>query len=124
MRLITAYGVRNVRSSVPLGSLKMSSPSGCFRFRVIDRLLRCRFWKSGLWRSMEIRGVVASRHFDLDDLRTPVRQLPDGRGPGVGAGEVEVGIFSRRFGSRGWTHRGGLSAGPGLRSEEARPSRR
>src|SRR5215467_7725914 len=33
--------------------LKMSSPSGCFRFRVIDRLLRCRFWKSGLCRSMK-----------------------------------------------------------------------
>src|SRR6516165_4678254 len=31
----------------------MSSPSGCFRFRVIDRLLRCRFWKSGLCRSMK-----------------------------------------------------------------------
>ena len=31
----------------------MSSPSGCFRFRVIDRLLRCRFWKSGLWRSIK-----------------------------------------------------------------------
>src|SRR5712692_9493464 len=33
--------------------LKMSSPAGCFRFRVIDRLLRCRFWKSGLWRSIK-----------------------------------------------------------------------
>src|SRR5437016_991472 len=31
----------------------MSSPAGCFRFSVIDRLLRCRFWKSGLWRSMK-----------------------------------------------------------------------
>src|SRR5215471_19978123 len=31
----------------------MSSPSGLFRFRVIDRLLRCRFWKSGLCRSMK-----------------------------------------------------------------------
>jgi hypothetical protein len=37
----------------------------------------------------EIRGVVAARHFDLDDLSAPVRQLPDGRGPGAGAGEVE-----------------------------------
>jgi hypothetical protein len=33
--------------------LKMSCPSGCFRFRVIERLLRCRFWKSGLCRSMK-----------------------------------------------------------------------
>src|SRR5262245_31488253 len=31
----------------------MASPSGLFRFKVIDRLLRCRFWKSGLCRSMK-----------------------------------------------------------------------
>jgi len=37
----------------------------------------------------EIRGVVAARPFDLEDLRAPVRQLPDSRRAGAGAGEVE-----------------------------------
>jgi len=33
----------------------------------------------------------------LDDLRTPIRQLPNGRGAGAGAGEVEDGILGERF---------------------------
>src|SRR6266446_8074976 len=37
----------------------------------------------------EIRRVVAARQFDLDDLRAPVRQLPDSRGSRASAGEVE-----------------------------------
>ena len=30
---------------------KIVHPSGCFRFTVMLRLLRCRFWKSGPWRA-------------------------------------------------------------------------
>src|SRR5262249_27223441 len=50
----------------------------------------------------EIWGVVAARHFDLDDLRAPVRQLPHGRGPGAGAGEVEDCILGKRLGAGVW----------------------
>ena len=70
----------------------------------------------------EIWGVVAARHFDLDDLCTPVRQLPDGRGPGAGAREVEDGVRCQRCGCGGLAHRCSLSAGPVRRTGEARTS--
>src|ERR1700679_285136 len=35
--------------------MKTALPSGSLRLSVIDRLLRCRFWKSGPW-----RGVIIS----------------------------------------------------------------
>src|SRR5439155_22946972 len=71
----------------------------------------------------EIRGVVASRHFDLDDLRAPVRQLPGGRGPGAGTGEVDDFILGKRFGRWCVAHRCCLSASPVLLTCEAMTSR-
>src|SRR5258708_27907631 len=34
--------------------MKMATPSLSFKLRVIERLLRCRFWKSGPWRGPPI----------------------------------------------------------------------
>src|SRR5271169_5525585 len=68
---------------------KMSRPSLLFRFKVIDRLLRCKFWKSGPSRRLPVASACSARRLDLDDLGAPIGELAHRGRAGAMGGRVD-----------------------------------
>src|SRR5450755_4177455 len=72
--------------------MKTALPSGSFKLSVIERLLRCRFWKSGPW-----------RHLDLDAVGAPVGEIAHGGRAGAHPRQIEHGKAGKRSCGHGLT---------------------